>query len=246
MLKNFLKGIAIGIANVLPGVSGGTLAVILGIYDQLTEAIGNFFIVPMKKKIEYIKFVGQIGAGAVIGILLFAKLVAFLYSTYPKTTTIGFVILIIPSIPLILKGENFLNKKNLLAFFSGVIFTICFVGLTYIFKKEDTLATTSNIFTIAYGIKLFICGIIAAGAMIIPGISGSLLLLVLGEYYNILSYISSFKIIPLIFFGAGTAIGLVGFAKLINVLLNKYRSNTLHFIVGIIVVSMFDIIFRVF
>ncbi|WP_297489243.1 DUF368 domain-containing protein, partial [uncultured Cetobacterium sp.] len=66
MLKNFAKGVVIGIANVLPGVSGGTLAVVLNIYDRLTEAVGNFFTAPMNKKIEYMKFLSQIGIGAVV------------------------------------------------------------------------------------------------------------------------------------------------------------------------------------
>ena len=69
MFKNFLKGIVIGVANVLPGVSGGTLAVVLNIYDKLTEAVGNFLTASMAKKIEYAKFLSQIGLGAVIGIV---------------------------------------------------------------------------------------------------------------------------------------------------------------------------------
>lgn len=246
MLKNILKGIVIGIANVLPGVSGGTLAVVLGIYDKLTEAIGDFLLAPMKKKIEYAKFIGQIGIGAGIGILLFAKLVGFLYSTYPKITTVGFVVLIIPSIPLILKGENLFSKKNFISFITGILFTVLFIFLTYTFKSDVVSAPGEIVVTFSYGIKLFFCGIVAAGAMIIPGISGSLLLLILGEYYNILSFISSFNIIPLIFFGLGTGIGLIGFAKVINILLHRRRSETLSFIVGIIVVSVFDILFRVF
>lgn len=111
MLKNILKGIFIGIANVLPGVSGGTVAVLLNIYDRLTEAIGNFFIVSNEKKIEYLKFLIQIGIGAVIGIVVFAGVVSKSYQNYPKITTIIFLILIIPSIPYILKGEkNFKNR----------------------------------------------------------------------------------------------------------------------------------------
>ncbi|MGL5050362.1 MAG: undecaprenyl phosphate translocase family protein, partial [Fusobacteriaceae bacterium] len=87
---------------------------------------------------------------------------------------------------------------------------------------------------------------IAAGAMVIPGISGSLLLIVLGEYYNILSYIKGFAIIPLIFFSAGTGIGLVVVSKAINIVLNKYRSYTLNFIVGVIIVSLIEILQTLF
>ncbi|MGL6023466.1 MAG: undecaprenyl phosphate translocase family protein, partial [Cetobacterium sp.] len=79
MLMNFFKGIIIGIANVLPGVSGGTLAVVLNIYDKLTEAVGNFLTVPMVKKIEYAKFLSQIGAGAGVGIVAFAGIISKVY-----------------------------------------------------------------------------------------------------------------------------------------------------------------------
>ena len=241
MLKNFAKGVVIGIANVLPGVSGGTLAVVLNIYDRLTEAVGNFFTAPMNKKIEYMKFLSQIGIGAVVGIIAFAGIVSSMYTNYPKGTTIVFLLLILPSIPLILKGENIFNKKNILSLFLGIIFTLLFILITKKFSNGNDEVLRSAVFNVTYGGKLFVCGLISAGAMIIPGISGSLLLLILGEYYNILNYIKSFNILPLIFFSLGMAVGLVGVSKVINILLHKYRSYTLHFIVGIIIVSLFEI-----
>ncbi|MEG1583266.1 MAG: DUF368 domain-containing protein, partial [Cetobacterium sp.] len=115
MFKNFLKGIVIGIANVLPGVSGGTLAVVLNVYDKLTEAIGNFFTAPLPKKIEYLKFLAQIGFGAVIGIVAFAGIISKMYEAYPRGTTIVFLLLILPSIPVILKGEKFFKRDNIIS-----------------------------------------------------------------------------------------------------------------------------------
>ncbi|MGL5645939.1 undecaprenyl phosphate translocase family protein, partial [Cetobacterium sp.] len=115
-----------------------------------------------------------------------------------------------------------------------------------LFAGEEVVRTTASIFTISYGIKLFFCGIIAAGAMVIPGISGSLLLMIMGEYYNILGYIKSFNILPLGFFAVGTGIGLILVSKGINILLNKYRSYTLNFIVGIIIVSLVQIVETLF
>lgn len=241
MFKNILKGIVIGIANVLPGVSGGTLAVVLNVYDKLTESIGNFFLAPFEKKKEYIKFLLQIGIGAAIGIVVFAGIISKMYEGYPRITTLIFLILIIPSIPLILKGEKFFKKNNLIFFGLGVIFTIGFIFLTKYFVGDEIALINPESISSSYAIKLFVCGVIAAGAMVIPGISGSLLLILMGEYYNIMGYIKGFKLIPLFFFGLGVAIGLVAVSKLINILLNKYRSYTLNFIVGIIVVSLFQI-----
>lgn len=85
-VQAFFKGIIIGVANIMPGVSGGTLAVILGVYDKLTEAIGNFLTVPFKKKVEYGKFLLQICSGMLIGIILFAKIIEFSFTNYPRST----------------------------------------------------------------------------------------------------------------------------------------------------------------
>lgn len=246
MFKNFLKGIVIGVANVLPGVSGGTLAVVLNIYDKLTEAVGNFLTASMAKKIEYAKFLSQIGLGSVIGIVAFAGVISKMYTLYPRGTTIVFLFLILPSIPVILKGEKFFKRDNLFAFFVGVICTGIFIYITKFFAGEEVIRTAASIFTLSYGIKLFFCGIVAAGAMVIPGISGSLLLMIMGEYYNILGYIKSFNILPLGFFAVGTGIGLILVSKGINILLNKYRSYTLNFIVGIIIVSLVQIVETLF
>ncbi len=261
MIQLFLKGIIIGIANIMPGVSGGTLAVIMGVYDKLTEAIGNFPTVPMKKKIEYAKFLMQIGSGAAIGIILFARIIEFCFVNYPKLTAGGFSLLIIPSIPYIIKGEDKRDLKNILFFFLGAILTLGFVYADYKFGKNGETQELVTVITTGYALKLFACGGLAAGAMIIPGISGSLLLLMLGEYYNILGFINKFfsnilnithytslseiitnlYIIPLTTFSLGVLIGLVLIAKLINMLLAKHRSVTLFFITGIIVVSILQI-----
>ena len=262
MLKLFFKGIVIGVANIMPGVSGGTLAVILGVYDKLTEAIGNFLTVPLKKKIEYLKFLGIIGIGAGIGIGLFAKIIEFCFTNYPKSTASFFSLLIIPSIPYIVKGEDKSNGKNRLFFILGALFTLVFVFLDYFLGGNSGGGELVKTVTFGYCIKLFICGSLAAGAMIIPGISGSLLLLMIGEYYNILGFISGFfdglvhireyssmaeiinnlYILPLAVFALGVGAGLVVVAKIINMLLSsKHRSVTLFFIAGIIVVSILQI-----
>ena len=261
MLQLFLKGIIIGIANIMPRVSGGTLAIILGVYDKLTEAIGNFPTAPIKKKIEYIKFLLQIGSGAAIGIILFARVIEFCFTNYPRATAGGFSLLILPSIPYIIKGENKKDIKNILSFCLGAFLTSIFVYLDYKLGKDGHSQELVTIITTSYALKLFACGGVAAGAMIIPGISGSLLLLMLGEYYNILGFINKFfsnlihitsysslweiitnlYIIPLTAFSLGMLIGLVLISKLINILLQKHRSITLFFITGIIVVSILQI-----
>ncbi|MDR3259371.1 MAG: DUF368 domain-containing protein [Fusobacteriaceae bacterium] len=261
MILNILKGVGIGVANVIPGVSGGTMAVIFGIYERLTEAISNFLIVSMKKKIEYAQFLIVLGIGAMIGIIAFANFVKFSISNYPKITALVFTILILPGIPIIVKGQNKKDSKNIISFILGALITGIFIFLDYKYGNKNEISSVNVIFSMGYYVKLFICGAIAAGAMIIPGISGSLLLLIIGEYYNVLSFVSNFKnlpsaikefnglssfiyelnIIPLTIFGIGIIVGLVVISKGINYLLNHYKSLTLFFITGLVVVSIAQI-----
>lgn len=248
MIKLFLKSIIIGIANIIPGVSGGTLAVLLNIYDDLVEKIGNFLQVDFKTKIEYTKYLAVVILGALAGILLFANIIEFSINNYPKTTSLVFTLLVVPSIPFIVKGLDYKKTKNIFYFIAGAALMLLFVFLNIKYGKGSQInvevvqtVNAATCFERTYLIKIFICGLIAAGAMIIPGISGSLFLLIIGEYYNIVSFVSNFTIQPLIFLGLGVGAGLVLFSKLIDYLLKKYRENTLFFITGIVTISIIQI-----
>lgn len=251
MILLFLKSIIIGIANIIPGVSGGTLAVMLNVYDPITEKIGNFFLVDKKTKVSYFFYLLVVLIGAGTGIFLFANIIRYSITNYPKTTVLLFTLLIVPSIPFIVKGLDYKKKKNILAFCYGAMLMIVFIFLGLIFGDKSTEVVTielSKSFSTLYFLKLFLCGVVAAGAMIIPGISGSLLLMMLGEYYNIVYLISSlgsslkeksFEVfIPLIILALGIGVGLVAFSKIINYLLKNYKEFTLFFIEGIITFSI--------
>ena len=253
MILLFLKSIIIGIANIIPGVSGGTLAVMLNVYDPITEKIGIFFLVDRKTKFSYFFYLFVVLLGAGTGIFLFANIIKYSITNYPKITVTVFTLLILPSIPYIVKGLDYKKKKNILAFCYGAIVMIIFILLGLKYGDKTTSAVTIQLvegvcFTRGYLLKLLFCGIIAAGAMIIPGISGSLLLMMLGEYYNVVYLISSlvsslkersFTILtPLIVLALGIGIGLVAFSKGINYLLKNYREFTLFFIEGIITFSI--------
>ncbi|WP_300328102.1 DUF368 domain-containing protein [Fusobacterium sp.] len=242
-LLNFFKGIGIGVANVIPGVSGGTMAVLFGIYDKLIDAIANFLKADKAKKIEYIKFLLPLLIGCGVGILAFAKIIGYLYENYPIYTKGAFIILVLPSIPVIIKGENFSNVKNILAFAFGLMFVIGFFMITYKFSGNSF--AKQDVFTTLYGLKLTLCGALAGGAMIIPGISGSLLLLALGEHENIINYIGAVNIIPLLYFGVGVGIGILLFTKIINYFLVNYRGKTLFVILGIVVGSLIELIIKI-
>lgn len=249
MILLFLKSIIIGVANIIPGVSGGTLAVMLNIYDPITEKIGNFFWVDRKTKLSYFWYLLIVLIGAGTGIFLFANIIKYSITNYPKITVTIFTLLILPSIPYIVKGLDYKKKKNILAFCYGAALMIIFIILGLKYGNKTTGAMTIQLiegacFTRGYLLKLFICGVIAAGAMIIPGISGSLLLMMLGEYYNVVYLISSLReksfavLSPLVILAIGVGVGLVAFSKAINYLLKNHKEFTLFFIEGIITFSI--------
>ena len=249
-ISYIIKGMAIGVANAIPGVSGGTIAFVLGIYEKLTYSISILPTALIKlqwKEIkDSLKVLIPIALGAAVSIVLFLKLINYTFIHYPIPTRIFFVGLILGSFPFITKTVEEFNIKVFAAFLLGAFIMAIFV---YFDVNKPVGATTySGNFSVLYGIKLFLCGIAAAVAMVIPGISGSLLLLILGEYENISYFISSFfdtfnlrLLIPLIFLGFGVIIGIFTISKLVTILLQKYKSILFGFVLGIIIVSFLSL-----
>ena len=252
-LSYFIKGMAIGIANAIPGVSGGTIAFVLGIYEKLTYSISSLPIALIKLRwkdtAESLKILIPVFLGAIISIFLFLNIINYLFSYYPIPTKIFFVGLVLGSFPFVTKTVEKYNFKVFLAFFLGAFIMAIFVYFDInepeINEAVGETVSSSN-FSFVYGIKLFFCGIAAAIAMVIPGISGSLLLLILGEYENISYFVSNMtsnlnNIYPLIFLGIGILIGIFLISKLITILIQKYRSMLFGFVLGILIVSFLSL-----
>ena len=252
-LSYFIKGMAIGIANAIPGVSGGTIAFVLGIYEKLTYSISTLPTALIKLKwkdiIESLKILIPTFLGAAVSIFLFLNIINYLFSNYPIPTKIFFVGLVLGSFPFITKTVEEYNLKVFFAFFLGAFIMAIFVYFDInepeINEAVGETVSSSN-FSFVYGIKLFFCGIAAAIAMVIPGISGSLLLLILGEYENISYFVSNMtsnlnNIYPLIFLGIGILIGIFLISKLITILIQKYRSMLFGFVLGILIVSFLSL-----
>ena len=251
-LSYFIKGMAIGIANAIPGVSGGTIAFVLGIYEKLTSSISSLpeSIIKLKWKdaADSLKILIPVFLGAIISIILFLKIINFSFENYPIPTKIFFVGLVLGSFPFITKTVEKYDFKVFLAFFLGAFIMAIFV---YFDINEPQINQTieesiSSDFSVVYGIKLFFCGIAAAISMVIPGISGALLLLILGEYENISYFVSNITsnfnyIYPLIFLGIGIVIGIFAISKLITILIQKYRAIVFSFVLGILIVSFLSL-----
>ncbi len=241
ILKLMIKGGFIGIANIIPGVSGGTMAVVLGIYEDLIEAIGNFITRKEKRK-EYLLFLLKVFVGAGISIVIFSWLMDYLLTYYESFTYLFFIGLIAGSIPAIYKTHpNMeLNIASAITFLAGFGLVI-FLSVSFPEQHVDgTKVVVSSTNFWKSGI-LFFAGILSGGSMIVPGISGSFILVLLGQYHTVIRAVKNFNIVRLLFLGAGIAIGIWVFAKLMDILLKKYPKETFYFILGLVCASLYPI-----
>lgn len=237
-----LKGFILGIANIIPGVSGGTLAITLGIYEELIDVISHVFS-NLKKNL---KFLIPIGIGAVLSVLLMSKLIDYSLDKFPIPTTLFFIGLIVGGVPLIYKRveKNKLNIKNACAFLIPFILVV-----TMAFMKDGNYAVDLSNVNPVMLIVLFLVGTVAAATMVIPGISGSFVLMLLGFYKPILNTISNItdfsllthNIMILVPFLLGVVIGIVLIAKLIEYLLKKHKVITYYSILGFITASIISL-----
>ena len=226
-----LKGIAIGIANAVPGVSGGTIAVIVKIYDKLLEAITP----NIKKLIKNLPFLIPVGIGMLIGVLAAAKLLGFLFDEYNVPTQMFFVGVVIGSMPMIYKEctvEKKLSAVCIAPFAAGIL---VMAAMAFLSPAESTAAGS---FDLGGGIMLFISSVLAAIAMIIPGISGALIMKVLGAYDTVIGALNNFDLAILIIVAVGVVLGIFIAAGVISMLLKKFRRGTYCLISGLIIGSV--------
>jgi putative membrane protein len=235
--KTFLAGFFIGVANVIPGVSGGTMAVVFGVYEMMVEVLSlNFH----RLKQYFIPLI-VLFLGIVTGILGFAQVMGFLLENYANLTYTVFVGIIIGSFPLIAKLSHFneFDKVNIL----GFIATTVLVSLMIIFQDRSLGDINVEILTLPKIIGLLIASSLSTITMIIPGVSGSMLLVMIGYYSAIFSYIIRGLVFPhLIVVLVGMVVGLVLGSKLMSLLLKKYSKFIYHVILGLIVGSTWSIV----
>lgn len=250
----FIKGALIGLANIIPGVSGGTFALILGIYERLIAAlhvINPSFVLNLLKclvtsykkesrsrlwnhliELDFI-FLCCLGTGAIATILGLSFLIDFLLVNHPGLTLSFFVGLIIPSIaiPWKMMGKS-KNLPQLFWILPGAALTI---GVSLAFGRVGSSDAL---------IWSFLTGVIAISAMILPGISGSFVMLVMGQYQNVLRKLQIIQTsldisawLWLAVFGVGCIVGLILFARILGYLLKHKRNATLAFLIGLIIGS---------
>ena len=221
-----VKGACIGIANAIPGVSGGTIAFILKIYDKLLDAIS----LNLKKLKNNLPFLIPVGIGVLLGIFLAAKVLGYLFEHHNVPTQFFFIGIIIGSMPAIIKeckSEGNLKPIHILPFLLSAVGIILFNSL-----KEGSAGVGLN------PVSIILMTAVAAAAMIMPGLSGSLVLKILGGYDNAIDAVNNLDIITILWYGIGAVIGLLAAAKIISILLKKCKTGTYCAIIGLIIGSV--------
>ena len=244
MFKNIIKGMTIGIANIMPGVSGGTLAVSMGIYDKLIHCITHI----LSEFKESMKFLLPIFAGAGIALVALTFVIEALFQYYPIPTNLLFIGLIVGGLPpVVTKVKS--HKLSFGHILAGLLFFALVVGMAMMGDNGNRQVRLN--LGIVPMIKLVLVGIIAAATMIIPGVSGSMVLLILGYYQPIIQQITAFctavitldmagilhGIAILLPFGIGVLIGILGIAKIIEIIFEKYPVYAYCAIIGLIAAS---------
>ena len=235
-LSRLLKGLIVGMANIIPGVSGGTMAVVIGIYDKLIGAVSNL----RKDFKNSVIYLFPIGVGALLGIVLFSHLIEFLLRDFTMPTNIFFLGLILGSIPMIFKRatQKRFEKVSILPFL--VCFAVMML-MTFFQNVSDEGSALITTLTAGTAIRLVLSATVAAACMIMPGISGSMVMVLLGVYTSVLTAISSMNIPVLIPVAIGVLAGILLGAKVIHLCLRRYEQQTYFAILGLIAGSILPI-----
>lgn len=256
-LIDLIKGIFIGIANIIPGVSGGTLALSMGIYDKLIGAVSHFF----KDWKQSILTLFPIAIGCGVGIVGFTYAIEYLLSEHTFVTCMAFIGLILGGLPVLVRQlkEKLREGSGSIGISGSLCFLLLFAFAVFLpMIGSDTEAMQTLKASPFLIIMMFFIGIIASATMVVPGVSGSMVLMILGYYYGIIDSIKTFLEalkafdIPVLFdrclilapFGIGVLLGIFLIAKLITFLFEKYGVQTYCAILGLVLSSPFAIFYN--
>ncbi|MFA9557183.1 DUF368 domain-containing protein [Evansella sp. AB-rgal1] len=228
--RNVYRGAMMGITELIPGVSSGTIAVILGIYDQLIIAINGVLSKDWKK---HLTFLIPLAVGMGLALVGFGRLIGYLLDHFEEPTRFFFLGLILGVLPLLLKQSN-AKKTFKMVHYVTLVIAAGIVALMKLLPENHQVIETM---TFGDAITLFFAGWIASMFMLLPGISGSLVLLILGAYKTAINAIGTFNIPILLVIGVGVLVGFFVSSRLIKYLLSNYYYVTYAAIIGLVLGS---------
>lgn len=249
LIKLILKGVVVGVANAIPGVSGGTMMVSMGIYDKLIHALTHL-VKEFKKSMQLLI---PILVGAALGVVGLSFIIEKMFAVVPIQTNLLFIGLIVGGLPMMVSKVKE-SKVNIGGVIGFLLFFVLVVGLALVGESEGAAADVS--FSLINAIKLFGVGIVAAATMVIPGVSGSMMLMIMGYYETIIAAINDFVkdlvtvnvdgvlkgcgiFIPL---AIGAVVGIFAIAKLVELVFEKAPGVAYCSIIGLIVASPIGIV----
>lgn len=239
------------LADSVPGVSGGTIAFILGFYDSFVNSLNNLISGNKTERLRALKFLAKIGIGWGIGFILSVLFITSIFEKNIYEISSLFLGFIIASIPLIIKSERKTlkeNYKNIIFLIIGIIVVCAITYFNPMTGSNHSFSIKFENLSIGLGVYVFISGMIAISAMVLPGISGSTILLIFGLYTPILNGIKeilklNLEYLPGIFiFGIGILVGIFVTVRSVRSLLRRYRSQTIYCIIGLMVGSIYTVI----
>ncbi len=248
MLLIFVGGFLMALADSVPGVSGGTIAFLMGFYDNFINSLSNIFSRSREARLKALKFLVNLGLGWIIGFVAAVFALDAVFENYIYEVSSLFIGFIVCSIPIILREEWQALKGKYLNLICTIIGAIIVVVITYLNTKfSGGSGVNLNSLSVPLIIYVFVVGMVAISAMILPGISGSTLLLIFGLYMPIMSAVKevmtlNFRFLPiLIVFCIGILTGVVVVIKGVKAALRHYRSQTIYTILGLMIGSLYAI-----
>lgn len=227
---NFLKGIVIGISTLVPGVSGGTMAIILGIYDKIIHSVSHFFI-NIKANIV---FIATVSIGGIVGIFAFSNIIDYGLKNYRFIMIFLFLGIIAGGLPVLFKKAELKSLKP----FDYTLFIIGILIVVAMSFSKSTIVNLASSDGITNTLFMVLAGFIAAIALVLPGISGSFFLLTIGLYEMTTSALKDFNLPYLIPFAIGTGLGIILTIKVLENLMKKHTRPTYIIILGFVIGSV--------
>lgn len=248
MIKTAIHGFCMALADSVPGVSGGTIAFIMGFYDNFIGAIHDMAFGNFQKKKDAFFYLAKLGVGWGIGMVLAILALAAIFESRIYMISSAFIGFILCAIPLILQDEKATLKGQSKSSIFLVLGLVIVVAISYFNTGSNGIGTDLTTLTLGKGIYLFVVGMIAISAMFLPGISGSTLLLIFGLYIPVVNAVKeilhfNFSYFPAVFvFGCGVLTGAATVVKGIKICLDRFRPQTVYAIIGMMLGSIYPII----